>query len=96
MKYTKKQRHEIYKKVIKQKDLHRGTCTKIVDIIEKDCYSHFYDTVKAQFKELMMFAPYEDCGCYRHWFDDEMVTGYSERNRDHRETILEFCIEITK
>lgn len=89
MKYTKKQRHEIYKKAKEKTEGSRVLCYILGSIVAErpydvtgSSYECDNDFIMSLFPEFALFEPYPNA--YK-WFE----------NYEERKTCLEFCIYIT-
>lgn len=92
-KYTKKQRHEIYKKALKrlQNDEYKFICYAIKGEVS---YGFNY----SDFPEFDLFNPGIDA-CVGGWFNLSTSEDYSVLNpvnAINRQQILMFCIEMTR
>lgn len=95
-KFTKKQRHEIYKKAlshlpyIKREFPHHGLCSVFEDIRRKhDLRITPYDTKGFGLPELDLFFDLRCAYPFRHEYSFDLAW-------NQREQILMFCIEMTK
>lgn len=84
MKYTKKQRHEIYKKALISAIKYGENCTlcyRMEDVTGLFPY-------ESEFPELFIFKPenVSETGLWFPW----------NNSFEHRKTVLEFCIYMTK
>lgn len=88
MKYTKKQRHEIYKRALNEKNFDAGLCYALLDAA-KECGGS-WESHKL-FPEFFLFRTSENPK-YDYWYGDA-IKGIGN---EIREIVLEFCIEMTK
>ncbi len=104
---TKKQRHLVYKKallVLKKVHCNPGAYTGICSCISSVCENSFpkqfsyYDRPNIDdFTEFLWLSPHDECNAHDAWFDKVISKKYlRKRIQRHQQTILEFCIAITK
>lgn len=92
MEYNKKQRHLIYKKMLKNLPNIKtvfgnySLCLVLMRLIDPG-NSLLYFTIPEEFKELISFKP-ENKTYYEYWFPGNDL--------ETRQIVLEFCIEMTK
>ena len=93
-KYTKKQRHEIYKKALKLLGKKRFIC--ICLYVASDLFLT-EEINKENFPEFFLFQP-QTVSHFGAWdfFDDDEISCYSPEYIFPRQIVLDFCIEMTK
>lgn len=99
MKYTKKQRHEIYKLAYKSEELagyRPYLCKCIKEAIVKSKYERINGDIYYLFPELLMMRPVHDPVFFINSKDEPKISGNPKQYNAVKETILEFCIEMTK
>lgn len=87
MKYTKKQRHEIYKIGLEKFDLYNtsGLCHVLIRSTKLRHLRSF--DLEPYFPEFYLFKPYDEA---YNWWDS------SSESNEQRKLVLMFCIEMTR